>query len=50
MAQEEGLRGSEKKWLRNIESLLDFKDPALPQLVPGREIARAEQAYRLLIA
>jgi hypothetical protein len=50
LVKEEELKKSEKKWLRAIEPLLDFKDPALPQLFHGGEIARAEQACRLLIA
>jgi len=50
LAEEEGLKKSERKWLRQIEDLLHFADPALANLFPGEEIGRAEQTYRLLIA
>jgi hypothetical protein len=50
LADDEGLKKSERKWLRQIENLLDFADPALANLFPADEIGRAEQTYRLLIA
>lgn len=50
MAKTDGLTKKEKKWLGDIEGLLNFADPALPMLFPGGEVARAEPAYRLLIA
>jgi hypothetical protein len=49
LSQEEGLKKSEKKWLWKIERLLDFGDPELRRRLPEDAVARAEQAYRLLI-
>lgn len=49
MAERDGLKKSEKRWLRSIEALLDFGDAAWNGLFRPAEIARAVQAYRLLI-
>lgn len=50
LAEQEGLRRTEKKWLRDVGPLLEFDDRALIEIFPGGEIPRAQQAYRLLIA
>lgn len=50
MAESGALTNKEKNWLRNIEKLLDFSDPALLNLFPGGEANIAEPAFRLLIA
>lgn len=50
LAEKEGLKKSEKKWLRDINGLLAFEEPALADLFPAGELTQAEQAYRLLIA
>jgi hypothetical protein len=50
LAEGEGLRESEKGWLRDIEPLLAFDDATLIDVFPGGEAALAEQTYRLLIA
>ncbi len=44
------LRKSEKRWLGDVEQLLDFDDRGLIDLFPTGEIAVAEQAYLLLLA
>jgi hypothetical protein len=48
MADEGGLKNSEKRWLRHIQPALDFRSPAVIALLRPTEIARAVQAYRLL--
>lgn len=50
LAEKEALKKSEKKWLRDIDGLLAFEEPALADLFPAGELTQAEQAYRLLIA
>jgi hypothetical protein len=50
LATDGGLKKTEKKWLRNIEKNLNFSDPTLTNLFPSEALARAEQAYRLLIS
>lgn len=50
LAKAGGLKKSEKKWLRNVESLLAFDDPALTEAFARSELERAEQAYQLLLA
>ncbi len=47
-AREEQMKASERKWLRNISTDLNFTDPSLPALFPGSRLERAEQAFRLL--
>lgn len=49
MAEKERLKKSEKRWLRNIGALLDFGDAGWTGLFRPAEIARAVQAYRLLV-
>ena len=44
-----GLKKTEKRWLRDVQDLLDFEDAALTNLFSPADIANAEQAYRLLI-
>lgn len=50
LAEEEDLRKSEKKWLRDIDGLLNFEEPALANLFPAGELTSAEQAHCLLVA
>jgi len=50
LAEEERLRTTEKRWLRDIEPLIAFDDAALTDALPAGDVGRAEQAYRLLIA
>jgi hypothetical protein len=49
LAVREGLKKTEKRWLRNIQALLDFGDAAVTAVLRPAEVARAIQAYRLLI-
>jgi hypothetical protein len=49
MATDGGLKKTEKRWLRDIQSALDFRSPAVTALLRPTEIARAVQAYRLLV-
>jgi hypothetical protein len=49
MADRGRLKKSEKRWLRSIGLLLEFGDAAWKGLFRPAEIARAVQAYRLLI-
>lgn len=49
LAEQEGLKKSERKWLRDVEGLLEFEEPVVADLFPAAELTRAEQAYRLLI-
>lgn len=49
MAADGGLKKTEKRWLRDIQSVLDFRSPAVAALLKPTEIARAVQAYRLLV-
>lgn len=44
------LKGSERKWLRNVEKLLAWRDGGLADIFIGEDLAAAEGAYRLLIA
>ncbi len=48
-AQQEGLKKSERKWLRDVDGLLEFEKRVVADLFPAAELTRAEQAYRLLI-
>jgi hypothetical protein len=48
LAVQEGLKSSEKKWLRKIEKKLDPKDPTIAQLAPADVLERALQALALL--
>ena len=50
LADEERLRTTEKRWLRDIEPLMVFDDPALTDVFPAGDVGRAGQAFRLLIA
>ena len=45
-----GIKGNEKKWLREVGGLLAFNDGALSDLFSPAELSAAEQAYRLLVA
>lgn len=44
------LKGNEKRWLREVGTLLAFDDSALGDLFLAAELSAAEQAYRLLVA
>jgi hypothetical protein len=48
LAREEQLKASERKWLRNVDALLDFDDPRLAEVFPLATLERANQAFRLL--
>lgn len=50
LAESDGLKKTEKKWLTEIEALLDFRDTSLTIVLPPEDIGRAELAYRLLTA
>lgn len=50
LAVQEGLKRSEKKWLRAIEKKLDAADPAVAQLASPEVLERAQQALALLAA
>jgi hypothetical protein len=50
LAGEERLKSSEKRWLRDIEELLDFGDAGVGALFPAPALERAQQAFRLLCA
>jgi hypothetical protein len=49
LAAEEKLKKTEKRWLRDIQPLLDFGDTAVTAPFRPAEVAKAIQAYRLLI-
>ena len=49
LATEGGLKETERKWLRKVEKTIDFTDPALADLFPPENLARASQAFSLLI-
>lgn len=45
------LKGTEKKWLRKIDALLEFEsDGSLSELFGPEELAAAAGAYRLLLS
>lgn len=48
IAETEALKKSERKWLHEIEGLLDFDDASLLNLFPEADIGRARQAFQLL--
>lgn len=48
LAAQEGLKDSEKKWLRKIEKHLDAKDPTVAELASPDVVERAHQALALL--
>jgi len=48
LADDEQLRTSERKWLRNVDEALSFGDPALAAAFPFDTLVRAQQAFRLL--
>jgi hypothetical protein len=50
LAAAEGLKGTEKKWLRSVEAKLDFSEVALLDASDSEQLARARQAFALLIA
>jgi hypothetical protein len=50
LAAQEGLKDSEKKWLRKIETDLDAKDPTVVALASPDVLERAHQALALLTA
>jgi len=50
IAEEGGLKKSEKRWLRDTEELLRFDDASLEDLFPLRIVGRARQALALLIS
>lgn len=50
LAAQEGLKGSEKKWLKKIETKLDAGDPTVAELASPDVVERAHQALALLAA
>ncbi len=50
LADEGELKKTEKKWLRDIEEKVGFSEPPISDLFSPETLARAEQAFRLLIA
>lgn len=50
LAEAEELKKTERRWLSDVESKLQFDDPSLTELFDGQRLQRASQAYRLLIA
>lgn len=49
LAASDCTKKTEKRWLREIRSSLEFEDASLTNLFPPAALAKAEQAYRLLI-
>ncbi len=50
LASDGQLTSSEKRWLRDVEELLDFGDADVAALFPAAVLERAQQAFRLLSA
>jgi hypothetical protein len=50
LAGDERLKSSEKRWLRDVEELLDFGDADVAALFSTAVLERAQQAFRLLYA
>lgn len=50
LAAQEGLKDSEKRWLRKIEKKLDAADPPVAELASPDVLERAHQALTLLAA
>ncbi|HEY6145664.1 MAG TPA: hypothetical protein VIV13_05275 [Solirubrobacterales bacterium] len=50
LASDEGLKSSEKRWLRDVEELLGFSDAGVETLFSAAVLERAQQAFRLLCA
>jgi hypothetical protein len=50
LARDEQLKATEKRWLRKVESALDFGDATLTTLFSPVVLERAQQAFRLLSA
>ena len=48
LADEEKLKSSEKRWLRDADTAIDFDDAALSVLFPEEALVRARQTVRLL--
>lgn len=48
LAQEEQLKSSERKWLRNVDGALNFDDPGLEAVFRVGTLERAQQAFQLL--
>ena len=49
VAEVENLTNTERKWLRDVDELIDFEATALRELFPDQQISRAEQAFRLFV-
>ena len=50
LAAEGGLKKGERRWLRDVERKLAFLSPSIREIFPPDVLARAVQAYRLLIS
>jgi hypothetical protein len=48
LAKDEGLKSSERKWLRSVERALNFEDPDLAGVFSPPTLERSRQAFRLL--
>lgn len=49
LAATEGLKGTERKWLRSLETKLDFADGGLLDAFSPEQLTRARLAFALLI-
>lgn len=49
LASEDGLKDSEKRWLRKIEDKIGFASSPISDLFPSEQLQRAAQALELLI-
>jgi hypothetical protein len=50
LADEEQLKPSEKRWLRDVEKLMGLNDTGVAALFPAAVLERAQQALRLMYA
>jgi hypothetical protein len=50
LASTEQLKSSEKRWLHDVEELLDFDDAIAAALFPAAVLERAQQAFHLMCA
>jgi len=48
LASDGQLKSSEKRWLLDVEELLDFGDADIASLLPAAVLQRAQQAFQLL--
>jgi hypothetical protein len=48
LAANDGMKNTERGWLRKVEEKIGFRDPYLGRLFPPATVTRAEQAFKLL--